>query len=576
MKIRQFGLASMLMVLSAAPVAAQGIPSGARIGGGRSAAPLTRIMVATPYVFTTADSALAVSVGQSMRDRVARVAPRNTYSVISDSMMSAALVQFGYDPHQLLTPALSRALAQQIAGRVLVTSQMAKPASGQWSMVARLTGTNDDAGVTVRVQQSGAPQAMGEAAADALKPALENLAGARECMNLRAQKPADARKKAEEVLKNMPTNGLAHYCLAQLDADTAKKVQHLSAAVAGDSLSVIAMRQLASIYEARADTANMVAMLQSMLRAAPTDQELRQSAFRVFLSVGRSDAAVEVADEGLRLDPNNADLYDLKSNACLFAGNYQCAVQALEQAYAVDSLRADTLFFAKIAASAEQRLSDTLPVPTAADTATYLKWAAIGAQKFPSNPTMLANLIKAYTYTGQADSTLSAAKRLLAIDSTNVTAALSAAQALVNARRAQEAMPYVELVSRHGDESTKPQAAGILTNGALPLIQGDSANFELAGEMLRKGVELAPDAPFSPTMSYLLAVANLQLTAQLDDGAVAGKSCETARRMDTLMTEAGPAIEKAKATRPDEATKLQGSIVQYKERTTALVTSFCG
>ena len=576
MKIRQFGLASMLLMLGAAPVAAQGIPSGARIGGGRSAVPLTRIMVATPYVFTTADSALAVSVGEAMRKQVGRAAPRNTYSVISDSMMRAALEQFGYDPHQLLTPTLSRALAQQIAGRVLVTSQMSRPADGQWSMVARLTGTNDDAGVTVRLQQSGTPLAMGEAAADALRPGLEHLANARECMNLRAQKPDEARKKAQAVLQDMPTNGLAHYCLAQLATDTAQKVQHLSAAVAGDSLSVIAMRQLASIHEVQGDTTRAVAILQSMLRAAPTDQELRQSAFRYFLSAGRSDAAVQVADEGLRLDPNNADLYDLKSNACLFAGDYQCAVQSLEQAYAVDSLRADTLFFAKIAASAEQRLSDSMPVPTAADTATYVKWAAIGAQKFPSNPTLLANLIKAYTYSGQADSTLSAAQRLLAIDSTNVTAALSAAQALVNARRAQEAMPYVELVIRHGDESTKPQAAGILTNGALPLIQGDSANFELAGNMLRKGVELAPDAPFSPTMSYLLAVANLQLTAQLDDQAVAGKSCDTSRRMDALMTEAVPAIEKAKATRPEEATKLQGSITQYKERTTALVTSFCG
>lgn len=135
------------------------------------------------------------------------------------------------------------------------------------------------------------------------------------------------------------------------------------------------------------------------------------------------------------------------------------------------------------------------------------------------------------------------------------------------------------MVSRNGDDFTKPQAAGILTNGALKYIQppaGYTANFEIAGNMLRKGVELAPDAPFSPTMSYLLAVANLQLTAQLDDRAVASKSCETARRMDTLMSEAGPAIEKAKATRPDDAIKLQGNITQYKERTTALVSSFCG
>jgi tetratricopeptide (TPR) repeat protein len=337
MNVRQVltfsGATGMLLLLGSSSLAAQGIPKGARISRGPQAA-ATRIMVATPFVFTSADSAMAVAVGQSMRDRMARQASRGDYAVIADSTMNRALVSFGYAPNAILNQESARKLAQSLAGRVLVTSQMVKSPEGSWSMVSRLAGVNDDAGVTVRVsQRAGSPlTAMGAAAIDSLKQGLEVLADARECMDQRAAKPEQARKKAEDVLKQMPDNGLAHYCLAQMASDTATRIKELSAAVDGDSLSLRAMNDLAALYEAKGDTAQTVVILQQMLRAAPTDQELRQRAFRYFLVSGRAQAAIEVADEGLKLDPTNWELRDLKSSACLFSGDYRCAVTALDEA----------------------------------------------------------------------------------------------------------------------------------------------------------------------------------------------------------------------------------------------------
>lgn len=574
MNVRRVLIASMLAAVAVGPLAAQGIPTGARIS--RTPTATTRIMVATPFVFASADSATAVAVGQAMRARMVRVAPRNQYTVISDSMMNAALEQFGYPPFSILNQQLARTLAQQIAGRVLVTSQMARDGDGRWNMVARLSGTNDDAGVTVRVAPAPQPADMGTAAVDALKPALETLEDARRCMSERVQKPQDARKAAQEALEELPSNGLAHFCLAQLATDTAQKVEHLRAAVAGDSLSLVAMRQLAAVYEVRGDTANTVAMLQHMLRAAPTDQELRTSAFRYFLSAGRSDAAIEVADEGLRRDPANWDLWDLKSNACLFAGNYGCAVEALEQAYAADSSRADTLFFAKIAASAEQRLSDTAPPVTAADTARYVRWASLGAQRFPNNVTLLGNVAKAYTYTNQVDSSAAVARRLLAVDSTNMTVALAAGQALMNAGRHEEALEFIDVVAASGDETAKTQAAGLLVNGAVPLLQGDTARFELASNLLRRSDSLAPAATFNATVNYLLGVSNLQYVGQLDPQAERGRSCELARQMSTLLAEAGPALDKGQAYRPEEATRLRQAVTQYATRASSMERAYCG
>jgi Flp pilus assembly protein TadD len=568
----------MLLMLTGGSLAAQGIPKGARISRGAQAA-ATRIMVATPYVFTSADSGKAVAVGQSMRDRLARQASRGDYAVIADSTMNRALVSFGYAPDAILNQESARKLAQSLAGRVLVSSQMVKSPSGSWSMVSRLAGVNDDAGVTVRVSQTpGSPlTAMGAAAVDSLKQGLEVLADARECMDQRVAKPDQARKNAEDVLKKMPDNGLAHYCLAQLATDTATRIKELSAAVGGDSLSLRAMNDLAALYEAKGDTAQTVVMLQQMLRAAPTDQELRQRAFRYFLVSGRAQAAIEVADEGLKLDPTNWDLWDLKSNACLFSSNFRCAVQSLEQAYATDSTRADTLFFAKIQVAAEQQLADTTApdVATAADTATYVKWAQIGVRRYPENITLLKNVNKAYSFSGQVDSSLAVTRKLLSVDTTDVTPALAAAQALLKANRYPDAAEFFTFVQQHGDENSKAQAAGLLINAAVPLLQATPAKYDTSAMMLRQGVALAPNASFSPTMYYLLGLSDLQLAGGMDKATESAKSCEGAQKMDSLLVEAAPALEKGKAFRAEEATKLLGNVTQYRERTQGMIKAYC-
>ena len=558
----------------AAPMAAQGIPRGATVSQRPSAA-ATRIMVANPYVFAASDSATAVAVGRRMRDRMARVAPRNTYVVITDSTMNAALEQYGYDPDQILNRMLAQTLAQQINGRVLVTSQMARGANGQLSMTARLSGTNDPAGNTIRVSQDGRDaEAMGVAAVEALEPALKSLADARECMNLRVSKPRDAVKRAEEALEDLPTNGLAHYCLAQM-AEGPQKVQHLEQAVAGDSLSLVALGELAAAHEAAGDTAKTVTALQQMLRAAPTDQELRQRAFRYFLQSGRAQAAIQVADEGLAQDPNNWDLRDLKSNACLFAADYVCAVKALEEAYAIDSTRADTMFFVKIAAAAEQRLADSVPPVTSADTATFVRWARTGAARYPQNLMMLQNVAKAYTYTGEVDSSVAVARRLLAVDSSSVTPALAAAQALLAAGRPDEGIAFADTAIARGDDQAKQQAAGILLQAAVPFLQNEPMQPARAADMLRRVVAAAPNAQFAPTANYLFGIATLQQVGAIDPEAERTKSCELARQMQSLLAESKTALEASQATRPEESARYLGFVTQYGPRAAALVQAYC-
>ena len=134
-------------------------------------------------------------------------------------------------------------------------------------------------------------------------------------------------------------------------------------------------------------------------------------AVQILPAVGTSgDSARAIADSGLKLDPYNADLYDLKSNACLFLSDFKCAVDALETMYATDSTKADTLFFTKISAAAAEGENP--------DKVRLLKWSQTGIRKYPDNPTLLGYLNKGYSMTGQTDSVVAVTNRIIAKDTT--------------------------------------------------------------------------------------------------------------------------------------------------------------
>jgi hypothetical protein len=92
-------------------------------------------------------------------------------------------------------------------------------------------------------------------------------------------------------------------------------------------------------------------------------------------------------------DERNPDLYDLLSNVCVFENNYKCAVDALETMYALDTTQADSTFFSKITVFAAQP-------PEAPDTARLIKWAQTGVNKYPTNVTLLNQLLRRLCHEG--------------------------------------------------------------------------------------------------------------------------------------------------------------------------------
>ena len=579
-----------------APLAAQGIP---RRTGGQSTtvnnAP--RFMVANPFAFAPADSAPAVAIGTGMREEMKDVVGRD-YTVIEQAQMNDALTQYGYPKDAILSPALAVTLAKNIQARFLVNSTLAKGAKG-FTVSARLTGTNDDAGNVVALTQNPGetPEAFGKRLASALEPAVQSLDEAKACIDQRQSKPDKAAEAAQKAIKMLPDHGLAHYCLALLAQDKkasrADIVKELQAAAKGDPQSLQVWTALATQYQQANDTANTLVAFKQMLRVAPTNQKLREELFKYFLQTGHPETAREVADEGLKIDPYNADLYDLKSNACLFLSDFKCAVDALETMYATDSTKADTLFFTKISAAAAEGEKP--------DTAKLLKWSQAGVKKYPDNPTLLGYLNRAYAMTGPVDSVVSVTNRIIAKDSTAVVPALAAAKALIEApatgappttpttdtgkagpapapaptHRTKEAVPFLQFAIQHGDPQQKEQAAALLYTGAAPLLQ-QPQDLQGAAELLKMATGAAnPSGKVYPAANYLLGLATLFQVPQIDPQAEKGKSCDLAKQEETLLNDAETALNAGQSVNPDAVAKNLGIIKQYKPRVASMKKAYC-
>ena len=529
-------------------------------------------MVANPFAFAAADSAPAVKIGTGVREELKGVVGRD-YQVIEQTQMNDALKQYGYPVDAILSPALATTLAKNIQARFVVNSTLNKGDGGRYAVTARLIGVSDDAGNVVTLVQNAneTPEAFGKRLATALQPAVKSLADAKACVEQRASKPDKAADAAAKALKTVPNHGLAEYCLSLLAQDKKapreQVVKHLQASAKGDPLSLPVWTALATQYQQANDTANTLAAFKQMLRVAPTNQKLREELFKYFLQSGHPETALEVADEGLKLDPYNADLYDLKSNACLFLSDFKCAVDALETLYATDSTKADTLFFTKISAAAGEGEKP--------DTVRLLKWSQVGVRKYPDNPTLLGYLNKAYTLTGQTDSVVAVTNRIMAKDTTDVVPALSAGKSLIDAKRPKEAVPFLDFAIKHGDPQAKENAAALLYTGAAPLLQ-QPQDLLGAAELLRMAVGAAnPAGKVQPAANYLLGLATLFQVPQIDPQAEKQKSCDLARQEETLLGEAETALIAGRAVNQEAVDKNLGIIKQYKPRIASMLKAYC-
>ena len=594
MRVNRLLAAGGCVLLAAAPLSAQ-------LRSSRpppQAANLPRLMVANPHSFSAQDSTASVRVGQGLRTRIESISDR-WYKTLLRAQMNEALQQYAYPVDAVLPPMVARQLASSLNARVMVIATMLKGEGGRYAVEARLTGLNDDAGQMVRLNQNPNEsfEDFGSRIADAFAPAFRALPDAKSCENLRQTSPDKAQEAALKAIKNLPNSGLAHYCQARIAIDKKAPVDtviaHLKVATQGDPLSLPAWTMLAVQYQAKGDSTATIETFKQLLRVAPTNEPLRKEAFRLFLNYGQVGAAENVADEGLQLDPANADLWDLKSSACLFQDTPQknkCAVDALEQVFALDSTKADTTFFTKITFAASRPVRvDTVHIKADSagtrpardsivgvpDNDRFVKWSRMGVAKYPNNAILIGQLAQAYSVAGPLDSAVAVTKRLMAVDSSDVGPLLRVAKALSEAKRGKEALELAPYIERLGGPEDKQNMGSILATGGFAFVQ-PPPDYQLAADMARASLKLAP--PGTPTVRFANFVLGLSLFQQmiaLDKDATEGKSCPSAQQMKTLIGEVAPALEAGRTINEAFIAPRIASLDQFGKHIDSLIKAYC-
>ena len=565
MRLARLVLASLAATLSAAPLTAQLRSSRPPV----QQANLPRLLVANPFSFSAQDSGAAVRVGAGLRDKVEKISDR-WFKTIQRAQMNDALIQYAYPVDAVLPPVVARQLAQSLNARAMVVSTLLRGEGNRYVLESRLANMNDEAGQIIRVVQlpNQSFEDFGGKAGDSLSSAFRALSDAKQCETLRGTQADKAAESAAKALRVQPNHGLAEYCLAQISiarkAPVDTIISHLRNATKGDRLSLPVWTLLAVQYQAKGDSAATVETFQEMLKVAPTNEPLRKEAYRLFLGYGRLDAAEAVADSGLAIDPANADLWDLKSSACLVQDTpvkNRCAVDALERVFQLDSTKADTVFFTKITYAASR---------PPADTVRFLRWARAGIAKYPRNGTLLGQLAQAYSVAGPIDSAVSVTRQLMAVDSSDLTPVLRVSQALADTsvKRAYDALQLVPYIERMGSAEDKANMGAILTTGALPLLSG-VPDYPKASELARAALKLLqPQSRTAQLANYVLGLSVFQMMLDTDKAAVEQKSCEQVQKIKPMLDEALPALQSGRSF--NEA--IVGPRIQYLEQVPARIT----
>jgi len=554
-----------------------------------------RLMVATPYTDRAADSATAVAIGNAMRTRFTRVVG-TSYNVLTRDQMNKALSEFSYPNDAILNRESARRLSAALQSRIMLFSEVGRE-SGRLKVRARLAGLADDAGNTITVFQAPGQslQQFGEAVANAFQQAARGQLDAKACVDQTTVDVRKAEDAAKKSIRAFPAHGLAHACLAGLakkrvitpgsipgGADSVMAAnrklagdtiftRELEAAVRGDSLSLQVLAQLADVARAQEDTTTLVLRYQQMIEADPTNLALIEQASKVFRSMGRPDAAEQVADRGIALDSLNSTMWELRSSACVFQQKYSCAVNSLEHVMSIDSTRADSTFIFRTTVTAGMVAADSADLKVK-----FLYWAQVGTRRYPTNKNLTAQLLQAYSVSGMNDSVLVVTDRVLAMDSTDVTPALAAVDILLGQKRWADAAKYGAIVQARGDDQQKVAIAANFTNAARTLLTVQPVDPEAAYTLLHIAVPSAGTDPrIAPSANLLLGYAALQATNKIDGPTEAAKSCEMARRMDGMLDESKSGFTIGRSVNPGQAEAMLKTVDTYKQRTATMIRAYC-
>jgi Tfp pilus assembly protein PilF len=390
--------------------------------------PTERLLILA-FMAATADSATSIAVADAVRDRVAQLV-KGKVTVVPKTKLCEALQQSGFPCNSLLDDQQARQLARFLQVHAYVTGAFVKDGSNLTADVqvidiassgitGRFTATNGNPGTAA---------ALAETIAQKIASAVRVSEQVRACYDDRKKGQfAHARADAQKALTIDPNSTAAWLCIATIYEAQRMPVDSMIAAneraLKGDSLNGTALQNLGQLYQQKGDTLKAMEAFIQQLRGEPRNTQKRLQIAQLLRQAKQYGRAIELLNEGLKVQPGDAQLLDMKLTVCTEASNYRCALEVWTAKFEHDSaLRGDTTFL-KPALGAAQQVSDTQAL---------LKFTEAAIRHFPNNGSFIKARAGAFELAGQTDSAMAYYRKALALDPNDVSTSLQIAKTIID------------------------------------------------------------------------------------------------------------------------------------------------
>jgi tetratricopeptide (TPR) repeat protein len=537
---RRLGLVMALAAMAAAPAHAQ----LARVTQSPPDAPK---LLVTVFSRDSADSALAVTVADGLRDRI-RSAHALRFNAIPKAIMNENLVASGFPPDVPLEANVWRQLARFLNVRILVEGSLLRGRADSVLVVARLaelTGSSpQSASAATTLARGRAANSLGSDLANRLAEAYRSFEHVNACNRwVDSSNFVRAREAADRALRTYTQSAGAHLCAARIhraqNQPSDSILDALRRAEQSDSLNTLVLRQLAREYEQRGDTALLLETSRRILSLELRDNDLRVRVAQLLVRRGQADTAVIVIDEGLGSNPSQIELLQAKSIALAAANRWAEAASVLEQVAEVDSANIDSLFGVRIVAYLEQ-------IP---DTTRLLLWTGILGRRLTSQPSYIYREATIRAAAGDSAGAMEAIQRFLLAQPNDGRGHLVLSTYLLARGMDDSALVHAQRAATHDSTLRSSVSTVYLRVGATAF---QAQNFDRAISLLREARPWAQGRGLVQ-LSLVLGFAEFQKAVTLAQGAQASRACDSLPAVGDLLAAAeanviaGAAMDRVRA-----------------------------
>ncbi len=553
-------------------------PVLAQAGRPQAQQQLDRLLVLPPLPVDPGDSAMAVAIGDEFRSRM-EGKTRRQMNVIAKERIGEALEASGFSREALLDLSASEQLARFLQADAYIVGRLdygSAPTVHLRLVDIRRTGLSG--WVHYQAAPGMAPKDVAAALADQMDAHLRAAEAARQCVERRDRRDfPGAKERARRAFQAVPNHPGAAMCLS-LVFEAAREppdsqIVALEMAVKGDSTNTRAWEQLGRQYQAKGDTLKAAETFIKQLEADPTDNRLRSGIAALLITLREYERARRLLDDGLKLNPSDVQLVQLKARACKDGSLWSCLVEANTALFEMDStLAGNAQFYGETFGAAQ----------SANDTAAMLQWSQRAVQRFPDNVAFWRARANALKTAGQDVQALGAYERISQLEPTDIASLLQIGEIVLAGVTIDTAVPLdtarlrrvdsllTRVIALRTTSSGAPADTNVWLNVAFRYFQPGSqmvqkrVNFPLGTLWLERAVKYDVRQQLTQQANFFLGLGYFFQLSELDARLREAKSCDLVAREAEMVAKAKAAMTAGASLQQGTANQILGYIGQYE------------